>query len=67
MKIYDPPAGWRYGFPRPYKPLPGETIEQTLVRDGYPASEFDKDGKVCWVRFWGSDERDTDEGSDNGC
>lgn len=33
---YDPPEGWRHGFPRPYKPLPGESIEDTLRRDGYP-------------------------------
>jgi len=36
MRYYDPPSGWRYGFPKPYKPLPEETFEQTLRRDGYP-------------------------------
>jgi len=35
---YDPPSGWQYGFPKPYKPLPGESIEETLIRDGYPAN-----------------------------
>lgn len=49
--LYDPPNGWKYGFPKPYKPLEGETTEETLARDGYPASEFDKDGKAHWVRF----------------
>lgn len=49
--LYDPPSGWRYGFPKPYKPLPGETVEQTLVRDGYPAKEFNLDGKAYWVRY----------------
>jgi hypothetical protein len=34
--MYDPPEGWRHGFPRPYKPKPGETLAQTLLRDGYP-------------------------------
>lgn len=34
--MYDPPDGWRYGFPKPYRPLPGETFEDTLLRDGYP-------------------------------
>lgn len=34
--IYDPPQGWLYGFPRPYRPLEGERLEDTLIRDGYP-------------------------------
>jgi hypothetical protein len=50
--VYDPPAGWRYGFPRPYRPLPGESLEDTLRRDGYPEAEIKtwKDGVPC--RFW---------------
>lgn len=53
--IYDPPSGWRYGFPRPYLPQPGETLEQTLLRDGYPQREIDNGGaKYC--RFMGSDD-----------
>lgn len=39
--LYDPPSGWKYGFPKEYKPLPGETLEQTLLRDGYPQKEID--------------------------
>jgi hypothetical protein len=35
-RIYDPPSGWMYGFPKEYNPLPTETIEETLRRDGYP-------------------------------
>lgn len=35
---YDPPSGWRYGFPRPYLPLPNEELSDTLRRDGYPES-----------------------------
>ncbi len=51
MQIYDPPSGWMYGFPRPYIQLPGETLEQTLFRDGYPQKEIDNGGaKYC--RFW---------------
>jgi len=54
---YDPPAGWKYGFPRPYKPLPGETLEQTLRRDGYPQNEIDNGGaKYC--RFFGHRDED---------
>lgn len=55
ITIYDPPAGWLYGFPRQYLPEPGETLEQTLLRDGYPQREIDNDGaELC--RFWETDE-----------
>lgn len=55
MLIYDPPSGWMYGFPKPYKPLDGETLEQTLLRDGYPQYEIDRGGaKHC--RFIGDYE-----------
>lgn len=57
--MYDPPSGWRYGFPRPYKPLPGESLADTLRRDGYPNGEIKNitrdDGSLMMVRFWGSD------------
>lgn len=42
--IYDPPSGWRYGFPKVYAPLDNETLEQTLLRDGYPQREIDNGG-----------------------
>lgn len=48
---YDPPEGWRYGFPRQYKPEPGETLEETLLRDGYPRRLIDQ-GMAKYVRFW---------------
>jgi len=50
--LYDPASGWRYGFPREYKPLDGESLEATLLRDGYPQAEIDNGGaKYC--RFIG--------------
>lgn len=49
--IYDPPSGWMYGFPKPYLPKPDETLEQTLLRDGYPQHEVDKGGAK-HVRFF---------------
>lgn len=53
--IYDPPSGWRYGFPKPYLPHPGETLRETLLRDGYPLHEIDNGGaKHC--RFIGPRE-----------
>jgi hypothetical protein len=51
MTIYDPPSGWRYGFPRPYLPEPGESLEDTLRRDRYPEKEIEA-GMAKWVRFW---------------
>lgn len=54
--MYDPPSGWKYGFPRPFKPLQGETLGDTLVRDGYPLEELHSitvDGHVKYVRFFG--------------
>jgi hypothetical protein len=53
--IYDPPSGWMYGFPKPYQPLEGETLEQTLLRDGYPQKEIDI-GMANYVRFIGPEE-----------
>jgi len=52
---YDPPSGWRYGFPKEYNPLFGETLEQTLLRDGYPQREIDNSGAT-HVRFWETDD-----------
>jgi hypothetical protein len=51
ITIYDPPSGWRYGFPKQYLPEPGETLEQTLLRDGYPQRDIE-DGMSKYVRFW---------------
>lgn len=51
MTLYDPPNGWMHGFPRPYLPLPGETLAQTLLRDGYPQREIDAGGDS-YCRFW---------------
>ena len=48
-----------YGFPKEYKPLPGETLEETLRRDGYPQKEIDL-GMASHCRFW-EQEVDTDD------
>jgi len=42
--FYDPPSGWRYGFPKVYEPHPWETLAETLLRDGYPQKEIDAGG-----------------------
>ena len=59
--LYDPPSGWKYGFPKEYKPLPEESIEDTLLRDGYPQEEINWGGaKHC--RFIGVDNCKHDQG-----
>ncbi len=50
--MYDPPGGWKFGFPRPYKPLPGETLKETLIRNGYPP-HWVTENITC--RFWESE------------
>lgn len=55
MLLYDPPRGWMYGFPKPYNPFPGESLEETLLRDGYPQKEIDNNG-ARYCRFIGSRE-----------
>ena len=50
--LYDPPSGWMYGFPKPYEPLPGETLADTLLRDGYPGALV-HEGMDKYCRFIG--------------
>jgi len=51
---YDPPSGWKYGFPKRYEPkTPDEPLKETLRRDGYPEHEL-KYAEYC--RFWKEDE-----------
>lgn len=58
-KYYDPPAGWRYGFPKEYNPSnPLETVASTLRRDGYP-QELLEQGMDKYTRFWESEEEDS--------
>jgi hypothetical protein len=46
--FYDPPSGWNYGFPKPFNPLPDESLVETLIRDGYPAKDAVFGAKHCW-------------------
>lgn len=50
--LYDPPSGWKYGFPKEYAPKDGETLAETLLRDGYPQHEIDNGG-ARYCRFIG--------------
>lgn len=60
ITVYDPPSGWKYGFPMPYKPIKGETFVDTLLRDGYPQSEIDR-GMHKHCRFWEAEEEEDNE------
>ncbi len=52
MKMYDPPMGSKYGFPKEYNPSnPLEPIEYTLRRDGYPEALLEQ-GMANYCRFW---------------
>lgn len=52
--LYDPPSGWRFGFPKPYSPLEDEALKDTLIRDGYPTKDAEFGAKHC--RFIGTRE-----------
>lgn len=52
-QMYDPPSGWCYGFPKAYQPLKGESLEETLLRDGYPQEKI-CEKTLSRVRFWES-------------
>jgi hypothetical protein len=56
---FDPPSGWKYGFPKVYSPKPGESFTDTLRRNGYPEDLMDIAFEN--TRFW--EEEDSVEGS----
>lgn len=57
-RIVDPPAGWKYGFPRVDDWDPAvETREVWFVRMGYPQKMID-DGMLKWCRTWDADVED---------
>lgn len=48
--MIDPPAGWMYGFPKVYDAKPGETLQEWLVREGYPRQEVEF--AIMHLRSW---------------
>ena len=42
VTMYDPPSGWRYGFPKqiPEDLLPGD-FKQWVLDSGYPTEDID--------------------------
>jgi hypothetical protein len=56
MTWCDPPAGWKYGFPKMWD---GEgDYFKWLVAEGYPQAEIDKMGKYFFSRYWEASEED---------
>lgn len=52
----DPPAGWKYGFP---KVIPEEQLARStewLVEQGYPLKEIESYGEHFYVRYWRQEE-----------
>lgn len=51
--MVDPPSGWRYGFPKIFDPLDGETLQQWLRRQGLPEALIELGS----VRYWEEEKR----------
>ena len=54
VKMIDPPAGWKYGFP---KAIPDDVwrridVMAWLVDNGYPQEEIDSCGEHFYCRYW---------------
>jgi hypothetical protein len=54
VQMCDPPAGWKYGFP---KPMPKDRLSfqefvDWLVAEGYPRKEIDSYGDHFYCRYW---------------
>lgn len=52
----DPPAGWKYGFP---KVVPNERKNDMmawLVEQGYPQEEIDACGEHFYCKYWEQEE-----------
>tara|TARA_R110000868_G_scaffold116408_2_gene309990 strand:- start:302 stop:496 length:195 start_codon:yes stop_codon:yes gene_type:complete len=46
----DPPAGWRYGFPKQWDQT--GNFNEWLISEGYPQREIDSCGDHFHVRQW---------------
>lgn len=60
VMMVDPPAGWKYGFPKALPKL-FDTYEEKiewLVSEGYPQSEIDACGDHFYCRYWEEEMND---------
>lgn len=54
-KFFDPPSGWRHGFPRLVKSdATPEHLRELLIKQGYP--EEDIDFALRYSRYWNPTE-----------
>ena len=53
----DPPAGWKYGFPKVLPEGVTNTIEW-LLENGYPQHEIDACGDHFYCRHWYEETKD---------
>ena len=52
-KMYiDPPAGWKYGFPKIYDKTVDGDCTAWMLKNGYPQREIDSLGDQFHVRMW---------------
>lgn len=51
VEYIDPPAGWKYGFPKVLPENVTDTI-QWLLENGYPQHEIDLCGNHFYCRHW---------------
>ena len=64
VTMFDPPEGWRYGFP---KPIPQDCLDSEelfriyLVNNKYPDSMLDL--AIKYSRYWETDD-EADQGQD---
>jgi hypothetical protein len=54
----DPPAGWKYGFPKVYEQETDGDMTKWMLKEGYPQREIDSCGSHFYVRMWDFDENE---------
>lgn len=59
MRMIDPPDGWRYGFPKPFNPQPGQSTEDWLLKNGYPEHLVAQWPNGVWCRVYDVEARPT--------
>jgi hypothetical protein len=52
----DPPAGWKYGFPKVYEQEIDGDMTKWMLKEGYPQREIDNCGNHFYVRMWNYEE-----------
>lgn len=52
----DPPAGWKYGFPKVFDLETDGDMTKWMLKEGYPQREIDSCGNHFHVRMWNFDE-----------